>query len=117
MSPKDFVIGLHTTIVDENIEIYKNLFQNTVLENVSDPYWRNALVLFNTLSEEQRDIFFSVIKQVIVDTTSNLLGVIDGVSSFTGQENEFLLLASDSHKSLSGDLQDLFLEEEEKRSR
>lgn len=117
MNPREFVIGLHITVVDENIEIYKNLFENIALDEVSDPYWKNALTLFNSLPQEQRELFFSVIKQVMVDTTSNLLGIIDGSIYFTELKDEFLLLDKKNNEPLSGDLQDLFLEEEENPSR
>lgn len=117
MKPKEFVIDLHKIVVDENIESYKNLFENTALDEASDPYWRNALTLFNSLSQGQREILFSILKQVMIDTTSELLGIIDGSSYFTEQKDEFLLLDKKNNETLSGDLQDLFLEEDENQSR
>ena len=111
MTPKNFVDGLHTTIVEENSNAYWDLFTNTAIEDSSDPYWKQALTFFSELSEGQRKIFFSVIRQVTVDTTSNVLGVIDGVNIIPGNYHEFKL--SCDGDDLSGDLQSLFLVKEE----
>lgn len=115
MGPKEFAVGLYSAVVDENIVIYRDLFLNTEIIKVTDPYWKNALPLFKSLSLEQQEVFFSIIKQIMVDTTSNVLGIIDGVNAFN--DENFLLYGSGSSKPLSGDLQGLFLVEEEKRSK
>ncbi|PWE43397.1 transposase [Pseudomonas prosekii] len=113
MNPKDFVIGLKTTVVEENLSIYKDLFSSTSIKDVTDEYWKRALTLFNSLPAEQREVFFEVIRQTMADTTSNILGVIDGVSIMNDEDDEFSLTYGDDKKSLSGDLQSLFLAEEE----
>lgn len=113
MNPKDFVSGLKTTVVEENLSIYKDLFSSTSIKDVTDEYWKRALTLFNSLPAEQREVFFEVIRQTMVDTTSNILGVIDGVSIMNDESDEFSLTYGDDKKSLSGDLQSLFLAEEE----
>lgn len=112
MTPKKFVSQLRKDVVDENITIYRGLFLDTPIEKASDLYWRGALELFGTLTPEQRDVFFKVIRQIAVDTTSNVLGVIDGVNAFEGVGGEFELRFSG--KKISGDLQSLFLMEEER---
>jgi hypothetical protein len=86
------------------------------MENVSDPYWKRALTLFNGLSAEQQEVFFEVIRQIAVDTTSNVLGVIDGVNALDRAEDQFVLTC-ESGAELSGDLQSLFLAEDEQASR
>lgn len=113
MNPKDFVIGLKTTVVEKNLSIYNDLFSSTSIKDVTDEYWKRALTLFNSLPAEQREVFFEVIRQTMVDTTSNILGVIDGVSIMNDEGDEFSLTYGDDKKSLSGDLQSLFLAEEE----
>lgn len=77
--------------------------------------WRRALKLFGALSPEQREVFFEVVRQVAVDTTSNVLGVIDGVNALEGVHGEFELRLGG--KKLSGDLQSQFLIEEERTRR
>lgn len=113
MTPKDFVDGLYATIVEEISEIYRNLFVNTEIEGSSDPYWKNSLAFFNALSVDQREVFLNVVRQVIVDTTSNVLGIIDGANGLPNYNGEFKLF-SDGNE-LSGDLQNIFLTKEETR--
>lgn len=111
MTPNDFVGALRRSVIDANAGIYRDLFTGTDPAKASDPYWRRALTLFSSLAEDEREVFFEVVRQIAVDTTSNLLGVIDGVSSIgplAGVE-----LRDGRGDKLSGDLQDLFLAAEE----
>ncbi len=114
MNPKGFVTEIKTTVVEENLSIYKDLFSSTSIKDVTDEYWKRALTLFNSLPAEQREVFFEVIRQTMVDTTSNILGIIDGVSVINHENDEFSLTYGDDKKLLFGDLQSLFLAEEEK---
>lgn len=111
MTPESFTKNLYKTVAVENLEIYRNLFFNTSAEKASDPYWKQALTLFDSLSPEQREVFFNVIRQTIVDTTSNVLGVIDGVNSFDRPKSVFELSCDGDR--IDGDLQSLFLNEAE----
>lgn len=114
MTPKDFVVKLRAAVIDENVSIYRGLFMSTPIEKASDAYWKRALALFQELSVEQREVFFEVVRQVCVDTTSNVLGVIDGVNLLDSMDDELVLTCGDETQPLSGDLQSLFLVEEEK---
>jgi hypothetical protein len=114
VNPKDFVIGLKTTVIEENLTIYKELFSSTPIKDRTDEYWSRSLTLFNSLPAEQRDVFFEVIRQTMVDTTSSILGVIDGVSVINDESDDFSLTYGNDEKSLTGDLQSLFLAKEEK---
>lgn len=116
MTPKAFASGIMQGVVDENVSIYRDLFSKTYASEASDPYWRRALELFSSLSDEQRSVFFEIVRQVSVDTASNVLGVLDGVSSIKGDEAGFTLLSGPRQK-LNGDLQSLFLVEDEARSK
>ena len=82
MTPEKFAQKLYETVAVENLEMYRDLFLKTAVEETSDPYWKQALALCRTLSPEQQKVFFSVIRQISIDTTSNVLGIIDGVSFF-----------------------------------
>jgi hypothetical protein len=112
MTPQEFVSQLRIEVVSENTTIYRGLFSNTPIEEASDPYWKRALELFGNLSPGEKEVFFEVIRQVAVDTTSNVLGLIDGVNSLHGISGELELRLGG--KKLSGDLQSLFLVEEER---
>lgn len=115
MTPANFVNALRKEVINDNAVIFRDLFSNTKIESASDPYWKRALALFGDLSPEQKDVFFEVLRQIAVDTTSNLLGVIDGVNVPAGVVGR-LELCIDGNK-ISGDLQSLFLEQEERAAR
>ena len=116
MTPKQLINGLRSFVIDENVAIYRDLFGKTSVKETTDLYWKRALDLFNRLSPEQQETFFEIIRQIAVDTTSNILGVIDGVSPIKGAVGDISLL-SDNKQKLSGDLQSLFLADEQKRTR
>jgi hypothetical protein len=116
MTPKTFANGIMRRVVVENISIYQNLFLRTPASEASDPYWRHALALFNSLTEEQRSVLFEILRQVSVDTVANILGVLDGVNQIEGGEAGFTLLSA-TGKKLNGDLQSLFLVEAESTAR
>jgi hypothetical protein len=115
MLAKEFVSHLRIAVVEENMAIYQQLFNSISVTTASDPYWKRALSFFNNLEAAQRTILFEIIRQVSVDTTSNILGVIDGVNTLDGLKGEFHL-AYEDEQQLNGDLQSLFLAEEERVS-
>lgn len=108
MNPESFVDALITDVIDANARLYRDLFANTSSDAARNPYWRRALELYRTLDAERREIFFEILRQVSVDTTSNLLGVLDGSSYLRGAAGEFRLTYDDGD-ALNGDLQDEFL--------
>jgi hypothetical protein len=115
MTPENFVSQLRKGVVDENTTIYRDLFSNTPIKKASDPYWKRALELFGNLSPEGREIFFEVVRQIAVDTTSNVLGIVDGVNPLQGTDGKLELFING--KKISGNLQSLFQLEEEKSFR
>ena len=40
---EDFIKSIYKTIVEENKELYKDLFNNTNISEVSDTYWKQSL--------------------------------------------------------------------------
>jgi len=113
MHKQDFVEKLHNLVAKENLEIYKDLFNNTDISGATDPYWKESLKLYKNLTDEEKLIFFKVIKQIGIDTVSNILALLDGVTSLEGQDDEFNLTFKKTNEKLNGDLQDLFLEFDE----
>ena len=107
----ELITGIRNEIIKSNLQEYRDLFATTKPDDASDPYWQTALQFFQMLDEAQRDIFFSIIRQVMVDTISNVFGVLDGVSTLNGQEVNFELLVNG--KNIVGNLQDQFLAAEE----
>lgn len=105
---EQFVKSLYKSIVKENLELYKSLFETTTVSDSTIDYWRKALGLYNSLGAENKDVLFKIIEQTMIDTISNMLGIIDGSSTLTGcsVEPKLFLNSIDTE----GDLQDSFLE-------
>lgn len=114
MKPEDFVQKVRQSIIDENMVIYKDLFENTSIEKVNDPYWKEALGFFKDLSDENKRVLFNIMRQTSIDTTSNLFAILDGVAYLEGQKGSLSLISNDEESEiLNGSLQDILLEFEE----
>jgi len=100
LSSRAFVSQVRASIVDENIATYRMLLEPTSLETASDPYWRSLLALHGRLSEEDRDIVYAVMRQVAVDTVSNMFAVIDGSARMQGQSEDVELVGAKSRSVL-----------------
>jgi hypothetical protein len=113
MTPENFVKKIRQSVLDENTVIYRDLFEMTEVEQASDLYWKEALALFNKLSNEDKETLFKIMRQISVDTISNFFAVLDGVNCLEDQEGDFSLKLDNKPEKLNGDLQDIFLEIEE----
>lgn len=111
MSDREFIRGIRREVIASNMQTYRELFVGTRPEDASDPYWKTALQLFHALDAADREVLFSIIRQVMVDTTSSLFAVFDGVSDLPGQDGTFVVRIGD--ENLAGSLQDQFLAAEE----
>lgn len=105
---EQLVKSLYKSIVLENMELYKNLFSSTEVGPKTTEYWKNAMDLYNTFSGNDKETFMSIIEQTIVDTISNILGIVDGSSTLSDFDSELKLVIDDYESD--GELQDKFLE-------
>ena len=108
-----FVQSLYETIVKENLQLYKNLYETTNVTSKTDDYWKKTIGFYDSLTDENKNTLMRIIEQTMIDTISNMLGVIDGSSTLSGclLEPKLLLDSNDTE----GELQDLFLEIIEER--
>jgi hypothetical protein len=113
MNQHQFVSGIRSAVLDQNISLYRDIFAKTESINATDHYWKGALEFYAQLNENQREMLFQITRQIMVDTTSNLLGILDGVNWLEGQEDAFILITENSSEQLNNGLQDLFLSSEE----
>jgi len=113
MNTKEFVKELINTISDEYIDTYKQIYSSTLIDNKikEDPYWFDALTFYQSLSQKDKETLFKIIKQTTIDTTSIILGIIDGPVSLNQIPGDFTLTYTENEKTviLNGDLQDEFL--------
>ena len=114
MTPEDFVSKVRAAVVQEIATTYRDLFESSAPEGASDAYWKRALTLHRSLSEADRAVLFEIMQQVSVDTVSNLFGILDGASVLEGPREDFVLMSQADNRKLNGNLQDLFLEAEER---
>ena len=118
MTSNELVLSLRKTIITDNIEYYKDVFENTKPEMIKDRLFFRIYSLYQSLSQEQRSTVIELVRQVQVDTLSNFLGILDGSSTLSGYKGDFLLAYYENEpqniqNNLAGDLQDIFLEIEE----
>jgi hypothetical protein len=114
MKPENFAAQLRIAVIEQNTAIYKDLFASTSKDSASDPYWKRALGLHAALTPEQRAVLFEIMRQTMVDTVSNVFAILDGVSSMDGSKEDFVLASKTDPQKINGNLQDLFLEIEER---
>lgn len=115
MNAASFVANLTNFVIEENNSLYRELFNNTTSESCTDEYWIKTLDFFNRLNEKDRETLFGIMRQTAVDTTSSILGVLDGTTYFGEEGCEFELYSIDKKSEVTcGDLQDIFLQMEEK---
>lgn len=115
MTPEEFARQVRNSVIDENLLIYKDLFSSTDEQAASDHYWKRALRLYAKLDSSDQGVLFEMIRQVMVDTISNVFAVLDGVSQLDGFTGEFNLLTNTSTEKLNGELQTRFLQLEESK--
>jgi hypothetical protein len=108
-----FVKSLYESIIKENLQIYKDLYETTNVTSKTDDYWKKAIGFYDSLTNENKDTLMKIIEQTMIDTISNMLGVIDGSSTLKdcSLEPKLLLDSIDTE----GELQDSFLEFIEER--
>lgn len=113
MNTEEFIKELINTVSDEYIDTYKHIYSSTLMDNTikKDPYWLDALTFYQSLSQKDKETLFKIIKQTTIDTTSTILGIIDGPVSLDQFSGDFMLTYTVNEKTviLSGDLQDEFL--------
>jgi len=111
MSASDFVGGIREEVIAGNMSAHRELFHVTRPEDASDPYWKTALLWFGGLDDAGREVVLSILRQVMVDTVSNLLAIVDGVAVLPAHDGTLELRPGG--ESLAGSLQEQFVEAEE----
>ena len=94
-------------MVKESVDEYKKIFESNVEEDYID-YWKKAIVFYNTLDNAEKGIFQDIIKNVMIDTISTVLGFVEGTTSIDDKNWEIDVSANGINTE--GQLQDAFLE-------
>lgn len=111
MQVTELVERLRANVIDEDLQLYRQIFEETLASDAQDTYWRDALGFFADLTKAQQEVLFRIIRQIGVDTLSTVLGILDGSVSADGIEGEVALYWKG--ENVSGDLQAIFLSQEQ----
>jgi hypothetical protein len=109
MRDTTFVNELRDAVVNDALNEYANLLETIDPEAAKDPSWRILLSIYGNLGEARRKDLLVVLKLVMTDTVSHVLGILDGTSSIGGKLKPFKLF-DESGDQLAGNLQDHFLD-------
>ena len=85
---EEFVKSVYATIVEEGEKIYKELYENTKITEQTSDYWKNAIELYKSFNVQQKDVFFQIIRQIMIDTISGIFGAFDGSSTLINGDFE-----------------------------
>ncbi len=111
MNTREFVVGLRKQVIQSNVDIYRSLFEEAQAADAKDDYWKDALSLYASLDPARKETLFRVVRQVMVDTVSNVFAILDGASYIDSQHEDLDLSCAGDR--LNGELQDIFLQIEE----
>ena len=117
MTPQQLIACIRAEVLDQNMADYQSMLCENSLSGPKSQYWKQMAMFNMSLNDEQRRQFEFAIRQVMVDTISNMLGILDGTSILEKYREEFSLKYGDDEKELNGDLQDFFLSEEQSLAR
>jgi len=113
MTPQDFVECIRREILEANLELYCQTLERSLSEpKISDELWRGTGDLYRSLDTDHRRQMIGTIRQVMVATLSNVLGVLDGSSLLERHRDYFHLTYGTAPTELNGELQDPFLSTE-----
>jgi hypothetical protein len=110
MTPEDFVSCIRREILEGNLALYKNSIARSTSGSEPGPQnWPRMAEFYRSLNNEDRQTFMAIVRQIIVDTLSNVLGILDGSTLLEKHRGYFKLTYGDEARKLNGELQDLFL--------
>jgi hypothetical protein len=104
----EFIRRIYNTVVKEHIDIYKDLYSNTKINEKTTNFWKKAIKFYHELDDNNKDIFFEIMKVVIIDAVSEVFGIFDGSSTLQGGDLDISITIDG--KDTENELQDSFLE-------
>lgn len=113
MNSINFVRELRRFVIDFDHSQYRKQLEESEIGEVKDEFWLSVVKFYQNLDAESQKTFFSILRQIKVDNTSLILGILDGNMILENQEKDFFLAIEGSKDPLNGELQEMFLELEE----
>ncbi len=112
MTPEQFIECLRREILEDNIAVYEQQLAESA-EKARDTQWKAMLEAYQSMNGDQQSAVKFLLRQVLLDTLSNVLGVLDGSCLLKNYREGFSLTYGKSPEKLNGFLQDYFLAAEE----
>jgi hypothetical protein len=112
MSAREFVARIREDVIESNLRSYGDMLAMSA-SSLRDPKWRAIAVAYQRMDEEQKAAIAMLVRQVVIDTISNVFGILDGSSLIEGFRERFVLQYGFRDEKLNGDLQELLLAAEE----
>jgi len=103
---EQFVKRVYSSIVEGNMQLYSKIFNDPITDETIK-YWRLAKELYRDLNNQQQEILYMILRQVIIDTLSTIFGTFDGICGIDDEDWQFTLTING--ESTEDDLQDAFL--------
>ncbi len=69
---------------------YRELYSNPEWKNNNDDYSKAIVNFYNGLSNEQKNQFFTIVKQITVDQLATLFAILEGTAD-SGLNREFVI--------------------------
>lgn len=103
---EQFVKAVYETVVQEGLHTYREMYEEEVSSSDTDLY-SQAIHMYQQMDAEQQKLMMHLMEVVMVDTVSNVFGVIDGSSSLNDSDMEATVLLDDV--DTEGELQESFI--------
>ena len=75
---------IYNTVVIDGMEYYKEMFETKEYSSFKEPDWINAINFYRNLNEEEKGMFYKIIKMFIVDTAASTVAIFDGITTLSG---------------------------------
>lgn len=111
LNPVDLVLEIKNDIYLEHISSYEGTLNTPPSDNTD--MLSEGVRFYQSLNENQKNLFFYLIKNSISDTISNVFGWLDGVYYLENQTENLELKFEKSGNKINGCLQDIWLAIEE----
>jgi len=111
MESIEFVKQLKERVIENDNKVYQNLLDTTT--EAKDSIWQGVLPIYKNLNADQKLAFLHFLRMIQVNTLSHILGVLDGSTTLSENDVNFILKTEEKDEQINGDLQDIFLGMEE----
>ena len=104
---KKFTEDIYKELVIEGMKLYHHMYESQGKNRAENECNSGVIQIYDTLTEEQKNLFFGMMRQIIIDSIASVFGVLDGSSNLNGKTYECEVIVDGV--DMDHDLQDYFL--------